>query len=310
MSDKRGKGGGTASAARLPVLNLRPRDERFVVIAEGRAARAGHSPLQVAIPQELHRRLRYEALGSINQVMVALVRQALVWLDADHLTLRAEVNPDPEPPSLEVARVIPEGLEGLAKRDFERCLDHLWPNARLSTIPRVDDRVVLQPERQPRADAQLTQIALPPEVQQRLLRDGVGAVSQLVISLARYCLRRLDEEELTLEILPVDTGSHKVAVEGEVSEGASAISEGPSLTVAQLINELSKLPPEAFVVFEEQADCWWDLQEVELFMLDPGNPYDGFSNGAGEPKTPMVVLRGETSVMYEPSEDDPNIVDF
>jgi hypothetical protein len=143
-----------------------------------------------------------------------------------------------------------------------------------------------------------------------LLRDGIGAVSQLVISLARYGLRRLDEAELTLEVRPLDAGPHKVAAEGEVSQGASATSEGASLTVAQLINELSKLPPEAFVVFEEQTDCWWDLQEVELFMLDPGNPYDGFSNGAGEPKTPIVLLSGETSIIYEPPEDDPNIVDF
>lgn len=315
VSEQSGEKGATADAvAPLPVLKLCPRDARFAVVVEGRPARAGHIPFQIAIPQELHRRLRFESLGSINQVMVALVRQAVSWLDADGLTLHAEAHPGPEPRSLAAARVIPDGLTDAGRRDHERGLDDLWPNARLSTRPRVDDRVVVQVERQTRADAQLTQIALPPGLHRRLLHNGIGAVSQLVISLARYALRRLDDEALTLEVQPTAKRSLAASNQAAAGEGegdaASEAESAPSVTVAQLMAELSKLPPEAFVVFEEQADCWWDFHEIALVHLDPGNPYDGFSDDSKQPKTPIVVLRGKTSVIYEPPEGDSEFVDI
>jgi len=302
------------SAALLPRLALKPRDEHFAVVVSGRPSRAGHTPFQIAIPQELYRRLRYESLGSTNQVMLALVRQALRWLDADALTLQAEAHPGPPSQSLEAARTIPDTLQGAERREFERGLDALWPNARLSTRAREDHRVVVQVERQPRADAQLTQIALPPEVHQRLLRDGIGAASQLVISLARYALRRLDQENLTLDVTPADARAAKslaaTSVDHEDSEPAEPALAGPSLTVAQLIRELSKYPSEAQVVFEESMDCWWDLRQVALVHVEEDNPYSaplkpGERAGA---ETPIVLLRGEAS---EGSEDldDPDSFD-
>lgn len=298
------------SAALLPRLALKPRDEHFAVVVSGRPSRAGHTPFQIAIPKELYRRLRYESLGSTNQVMLALVRQALKWLDADALTLHAEAHPGPQPQSLEAARTAPDTSQGAARREFERGLDALWPNARLSVHAREDHRVVVQVERQPRADAQLTQIALPPEVHQRLLRDGIGATSQLVISLARYAMRRLDEESLTLEVAPADANAARsvaaTSVHHEESEPAEPAIAGPSLTVAQLMHALSTQPPEAFVVFEEQADCWWDLQDIALVHLDTGNPYDDFARPGEklESKTPIVVLSGQSSVIYDRAEDE------
>ena len=302
------------SVALLPRLALKPRDEHFAVVVSGRPSRAGHTPFQIAIPQELYRRLRYESLGSTNQVMLALVRQALKWLDADDLSLHAKAHPGPEPKSLEAARTIPDTLQGAARREFERSLDALWPNARLGTRAREDHRVVVQVERQPRADAQLTQIALPPEVHQRLLRDGIGAASQLVISLARYAMHRLDRENFTLEVTPGDACATREIAATSVPHGdaepTEATSVGPSLTVAQLMHELSKYPPEAYVVFEESMDCWWDLRQVALVHLEEDNPYarplkPGELAGA---ETPVVLLRGETS---EGSEDldDPDFLD-
>lgn len=298
--------------ASLPALALRPRDEHFTVIVTGRPARAGHTPFQIAIPQELYRRLRYESLGSTNQVMVALVRQALSWLDTDRLTLHAEAHPGSQPASLERARAIPDSLAGAGRREFERSLDELWPNARLSTRPREDRHVVMQVERQPRADAQLTQIALPPEVHQRLLHDGVGAISQLVISLARYAIRRLDEENLTLDVMSVDANaSGTMALAGTETINAPSVPVAdPSLTVAQLIHELSKQPLEAFVVFEEQKECWWNLQQVALTHLSTGNPYDGFLPPDEQSDTPIVVLRGEASAINEPPEEGSDFLDL
>ncbi len=316
QSDKTQGAGAPAGqgALALPVLALRPRDERFAVIVSGRPSRAGHTPFQIAIPQELYHRLRYEALGSANQVMVALVRQALRWLDADVLTLHAQAHPGPAPASLEAARAIPEGLVGTERQAFERSLDGLWPNACLAVRPREDHCVVIQIERQPRVDAQVTQIALPTEVHQRLLEDGVGAASQLVISLARYALRQLDQENLTLDVMPADTrtsGSQAKTSAGHVETGeAPAAIVGPSLTVAQLIDQLSKQPPEAFVVFEEQTDRWWDLQEIELDYLSPGNPYDDFSNASEQPETPIVLLRGEASVINQFPEGADELIDI
>lgn len=316
QSTKTRGGGATAGQGEsaLPALALRPRDERFAVIVSGRPSRAGHTPFQIAIPQELYRRLRYEALGSANQVMVALVRQALCWLDADGLTLHAQAHPGPAPVSLEAARAVPDGLAGAGRQAFERSLDELWPNARLAVRPREDHRVVIQIERQPRVDAQVTQIALPTEVHERLVKDGVGAASQLVISLARYALRRLDEENLTLDVMPADTRTSGAQAKAsarheEVGDAPTTIA-GPSLTVAQLIDQLSKQPPEAFVVFEEQTDCWWDLQEVVLDYLSPGNPYDDFSNASEQPETPIVLLRGEASVIHEFPEGADELIDI
>lgn len=244
----------------LPVLALRPRDTHFVVMVEGRLPRAGHLPFQVAIPQELHHRLRREALGSLNQVLVALVRQALAWLDADRLTLHAETHPGPAPTSPKAVHPSSAPRTEAQRREDFFLLDRLWPHAVLDARPRDDHWVIVQSERQPRVDAQLTQIALPVEVHQRLLHDGVGAVSQLVISLARYALRRLDQDQQTLEVRPVhlSTEADRAGSGSRVTsmDAATVLGTDPSMTVAQLIHALSAYLPDSHVMYEV-ADARW-----------------------------------------------------
>lgn len=306
-----GQGGAatTESSSALPSLNLRRRDEHFAVVVSGRPPRAGHLPFQIAVPQELYHWLRYECLGSTNQVMVALVRQALSWLDAEKLTLRATVHPGPPPRSLEVARQMPDDLQGVQRREWVRRTDDLWPNARLDTWPRTEHWVVTQVERQPRVDAQLTQIALPPDVHQRLVHDGLGAVSQLVISLARYAMRRLDEQNLTLEVAPVEaTARHAEATIAAPGTGTLAARQGPSLTVAQLSQMLSTMRPEALVVFEQHPVRWWNLRGVEGDDVDGDHPYPIFMN-IDPPtgiRTPIVRLLGDPSPIDLVDEDAPD----
>lgn len=254
---------GTSSS--LPDLALRSRDAHFAVMVEGRLPRAGHLPFQVAIPPELHHQLRREALGSLNQVLVALVRQALAWLDADKLTLHAKAHPGPIPPSPNVVRPSTAPLTEAQRREEFVVLDRLWPNAVLDTRPRDDHWVIVQPERQPRVDTQLTQIALPVEVHQRLLHDGVGAVSQLVLSLARYALRRLDQDHLTLEVrqalTPAGTPHTGPAARG-TSVNPAPIGTDPGMTVEQLIQVLSAYPPKTPVMYELAPEQWGDIQHA------------------------------------------------
>lgn len=290
-----------------PRLTLRPRVDHLVVSISGRATRAGHAPLQVAIPLEFHRRLRFETLGSTNQVIVALVRQALVWLDTDDLRLRAEPHPGPIPTSLDAARAVPSDLVGEARRDFERSLDDLWPNPRLTVERREGALVVLQDERQPRVDAQLTQIALPKEVLRRLQHDGVGAVSQLVISLARYAMRRLDDEKLCLDVVPQPSRVSEVETlpAHAVAQAGRGTSLGSRMTVGVLMRELSKHPRDAYVVFEEREDCLWDLEKVEAAHLGPDNPYERpLQPGEfAEADTLLVLIKGSLPDDYEHADD-------
>ncbi len=287
----------------LPAVTLRPRSDHLLVVVSGRPSRSGHSPLQVAIPQELLGRLRFETIGSINQVLIALVRQAIAWLDGDGLTLRANVHEGPIPASLAAIRAIPDHLAGQAKQDFIQSLDDLWPNARLSLVPRDGHLLAIQMERQPRADAQLTQISIPKEVLTRLQRDGVGAVSQLVISLVRYAIRRLDNEKLSLDV-GAESASQAISV-GEPNanqsisgfNGASQGAEG--LTVAALMRALSKLPKNAYVAFAEADRRWWDIERVELANDHACQRPLGHQKTPTEQGAAVVLLRGSPSDIYE-----------
>lgn len=304
----------------LPVLALLPRDTHFAVLVEGRLPRAGHLPLQVAIPRELHQRLRLETLGSINQVLVALVRQALAWLDADRLTLHAEAHPGPIPPSPKKARPAPGPWTEAQRREDFFVLDRLWPNAVLDVRPREDHWVIVQPERQPRVDAQLTQIALPAEVHQRLLHDGVGAVSQLVISLARYAMRRLDEDQQTLEVrpaaAPVETDR---AESGGRVTAAAVLGTDPGMTVAQLIRALSAYPPDSNVMYEVTDDRWGGIQRVAWGQICPIRSHEGDASPANldDETASIVVLSGQAfdvnlvfdGNVFEPGDDGLIIVD-
>jgi len=288
---------GARNQSSLPVLALSRRDAHFAVMVEGRLPRAGHLPFQVAIPQELHHRLRLETLGSLNQVLVALVRQALAWLDAEQLTLHAEVHPGPVPTSPRATRPTP-GPQTEAQRHEEFLVaDRRWPNAVLDTRPRNDHWVIVQPERQPRIDAQLTQIALPAEVHQRLLRDGMGAISQLVISLARYALLRLDLGHQTLEVRSApsvtDPSRHDSAARAS-SAKAAAIGSDPGMTAGQLIHMLSAYPPETRVMYELSDERWGNIRQATLALMTPKKPHDERISASDSPggETKAVLLSG------------------
>lgn len=306
VGDQIGEAPSTDSESRLLPLALRPRSDHLLVVVAGRPSRAGHAPLQVAIPQELLRRLRFETFGSINQVLIALTRQAIAWLDAEGLTLRADAHEGPAPASLEAARSIPSHLEGRAKQDYVLALDDLWPNARLSTLPREGNRLVVQMERQPRADAQLTQISIPKDVLTRLQHDGVGAVSQLVISLARYAVRRLDSETLSLDV-GGELGARAISdneteEKQSISGSVGGVLDAPSLTVAALIERLSNLPKNAYVVFAERDKRWWDLKRAEVIHLGANGPYLFTPMPAEiqtEPGAVIVLLKGSPSDVWE-----------
>jgi len=301
-----GEASATGPDSGLPAVTLRSRSDHLLVVVSGRPSRSGHSPLQVAIPQELLGRLRFETIGSTNQVLIALVRQAIAWLDSDGLTLLANVHEGPVPASLAAIRAIPDDLAGQAKQDFIQSLDDLWPNARLSSVPRDGHLLAIQMERQPRADAQLTQISIPKEVLTRLQRDGVGAVSQLVVSLARYAIRRLDREKLSLD---VGAGPTRQAISTDETEekqpkggAAGEHQKSASLTVGDLIKALSKLPRHSHVVFEERDNRWWDLEHVEVAHMGADNPYErplAPGETSGEEATVLVLLKGRPSEVYE-----------
>lgn len=279
----------------LPVLALRPRDAHFVVMVEGRLPRVGHLPFQVAIPPELHHRLRREALGSLNQVLVALVRQALAWLDAEQLTLHAKAHPGPVPTSPNGVRPSSAPRTEAQRREEFFVLDRLWPNAVLDARPRDHHWVIVQPERQPRVDAQLTQIALPVEVHQRLLHDGVGAVSQLVISLARYALWRLDQEQQTLDVRPADlstkAGRAGSGPRATSMNAATVLGADPGMTVAQLIHALSTYPPDGRVMYEIADARWGGIQRVEWAQICPMLQREGsMSTAHREDDTASLVL--------------------
>lgn len=302
-----GRANGEASAAGpdsgLPPLTTRPRSDHLLVFVSGRASRSGHSPLQVAIPQELLGRLRFETIGSTNQVLIALVRQAIAWLDGDGLTLLANVHEGHVPTSLAAIRAIPDHLAGEAKQDFIQSLDDLWPNARLSSAPRDGHLLAIQMERQPRADAQLTQISIPKEVLTRLQRDGVGAVSQLVISLARYAIRRLDSEKLSLDVGAESASQAISGYEPYATQPIGASNGTPrgaaGLTVAALMIALSKLPKDAYVAFAERDRRWWDVECVELASDHAYQRPSGHQGVPTEKGAAVVLLKGSPSDVYE-----------
>lgn len=289
----------------LPPLKLRPRSDHLLVVVSGRPSRSGHAPLQVAIPQELLARLRFETLGSTNQVLIALVRQAIAWLDGDSLTLQADVHEGPVPASLVATRAIPDHLAGQAKQDFIQSLEDLWPNARLRLVPRDGHLLAVQTERQPRADAQLTQISIPKDVLTRLQRDGVGAVSQLVISLARYAVRRLDNEKLSLDV-GAESASRAVSVsagEPNANQLIGSFSGAPhgavGLTVAAMMKALSKLPKDAYVAFAERDRRWWHIERVQLVSDHAYQRPSGLQEIPTNQNATVVLLRGSPSDVYE-----------
>lgn len=82
----------TAATQPVPVATLAtvPRDPKFTVILDERLPRQDTVLMQVSVPADIHQRLKYDSIGSMNHVLMGLVRYALTKLDEDQLTLRIE----------------------------------------------------------------------------------------------------------------------------------------------------------------------------------------------------------------------------
>lgn len=80
-----------ASTVRVRAI---PRDPKFTVILDERLPRQDTVLMQVSVPQDIHQRLKYDSVGSMNQVLMGLVRYALETLDTENKTLRIEKNGD------------------------------------------------------------------------------------------------------------------------------------------------------------------------------------------------------------------------
>lgn len=69
-------------------LKLWARDSKFTVVVDGRIPRDNTVLTQVSVPKDLHERLVRDSRGSLNQVLMGLVRYALEDLDAKQATLQ------------------------------------------------------------------------------------------------------------------------------------------------------------------------------------------------------------------------------
>lgn len=74
-------------------LRLWSRDPKFTVLVNGRIPRDNTVLTQVSVPKDLHERLMRDSRGSLNQVLMGLVRYALEDLDAKQATLQISEAP-------------------------------------------------------------------------------------------------------------------------------------------------------------------------------------------------------------------------
>ena len=81
-----------ATANPLPAIAVRtvPKDPKFTVMLDERLPRQDTVLMQVSVPLDIHQRLKYDSMGSMNHVLMGLVRYALQKLDDEKLTLRVE----------------------------------------------------------------------------------------------------------------------------------------------------------------------------------------------------------------------------
>jgi|SRR5664279_1084190 len=87
-----GRSESPATASPLPAIVVRtvPKDPKFTVMLEERLPRQDTVLMQVSVPLDIHQRLKYDSMGSMNHVLMGLVRYALQKLDDEKLTLRIE----------------------------------------------------------------------------------------------------------------------------------------------------------------------------------------------------------------------------
>jgi hypothetical protein len=76
------------------VVRAVPKDPKFTVMLDERLPRQDTVLMQVSVPQDIHQRLKYDSMGSMNHVLMGLVRYALEKLDEEGKTLRIERNAD------------------------------------------------------------------------------------------------------------------------------------------------------------------------------------------------------------------------
>ncbi len=177
-------------------LALVPREPRFAVRLPLRMSREGTNSLQVALPEAFHNRLKVEVMGSLNHAFIALVRQALAWLDTANQTLVIDLSRDPLNP--EVMR----HPRSSSDPDLDRRIDWAYPHKMFAEVARQGTVVANLKNRPSRANVVHVQIGVPPDLQTRLREEGVGAVSQLLVYLARYAFMRLEAEGLSLHVSP------------------------------------------------------------------------------------------------------------
>lgn len=233
-------------------LSLVPREPRFVVRLPGRIPRTGSLPVQLALPRLFHQRLRVGTSGSLNHALIALVRQAFAWLDADRVSLRIHAGRDP----LTTKSQRPGLAEDAKDAALEAPAHWQLPHAMFEPIPR-DAQVLVEVRGRPsRQDIVYIQVGLPADIQGRLQEQGLGSISQLVAYLARYAYMRLQMEGLSLH----------VAVEHRKEEGRPQVVFQPSLsraldtrpganpiaTVGELIEQLQQFPHDTPVGLTDQ----------------------------------------------------------
>lgn len=224
-------------------LSLVPQEPRFVVRLPVRIPRTGSLPIQLALPRLFHHRLRVGTSGSLNHVLIALVRQAFAWLDADRMSLRIHAADDP---------LTAAGAPRTAARSdagdsaLEAPANWQLPHAVFEPIPRNEQVLVEVRGRPSRQDIVYIQVGLPTDIQHRLQEQGLGSISQLVAYLARYAYMRLQTERLSLHVAVTNQGATEppqLTKQRRIpSLRSMPIVPRPIATVGELIEHLRKFP--------------------------------------------------------------------
>lgn len=244
-------------------LSLVPQEPRFLVRVPARIPRTGSVPTQLALPRHFHQRLRVGTSGSLNHALIALVRQAFAWLDADRVSLRIHAAHDPLTATSKERTAAQSDARDAA---LEAPANWQLPHAMFEPIA-PDEQVLVEVRGRPsRQDIIYIQVGLPADIQHRLQEHGLGSISQLVAYLARYAYLRLRTEKLSLHVTitdadadaddnehVADTDDNKVEPPKPTSKAIMSsawqapIVASPIATVGELIEHLRKFPADTLV---------------------------------------------------------------
>ena len=242
-------------------LSLVPQEPRFVVRVPVRIPRTGSVPIQLALPRRFHQRLRVGTSGSLNHALIALVRQAFAWLDADRVSLRIHAAHDP----LTATSTGRTAAQSDARDAvLEAPANWQLPHAMFEPIA-PDEQVLVEVRGRPsRQDIIYIQVGLPADIPHRLQEHGLGSISQLVAYLARYAYLRLQTEKLSLHVTVIDADAddkeHVAVTDDKKVEPPQPTSKTimssawqdpivarPIATVGELIEHLRKFPTDTLV---------------------------------------------------------------